>query len=281
MGAWGVKLYSSDIAVDVKSEYIDQLRRGKTNEEITNNLIEENIDIISDEEEGPEFWFALADTQWNYGRLLPAVKENALKWLNQEGHLEIWKESSMKNYNARIVVLNELKIKLLSPMPQEKKISRYNLYKCQWKIGDVFAYKFTGEYSCDKGFNKKYVLFRKIGEDIYPPGHTMPIVHVYKWIGDTVPDISIVNKLTIIPQFYEPVAYKDLKTDKILYKLLLMSTSKRIIPSKNITHLGNIQDDEINSKAINERNEKHLCSWKYFEQYIIENYLKWENIDIL
>jgi len=87
MGAWGVKLYSSDIAVDVKSQYIDQLRRGKTNEEVTGKLIEENQDILLDEEEGPEFWFALADTQWNYGRLLPIVKETALKYLEEEGHL--------------------------------------------------------------------------------------------------------------------------------------------------------------------------------------------------
>ena len=38
---------------------------------------------MGDVEEEPLFWFALADTQWNYGRLLPEVKEQALAWLDK------------------------------------------------------------------------------------------------------------------------------------------------------------------------------------------------------
>ena len=78
MGAWGPKLYQDDVAEDVRDYYKDQLKRGKTNEEVTNELIEDNYDIIQDEDEAPVFWFALADTQWNLGRLLPSVKEKAL-----------------------------------------------------------------------------------------------------------------------------------------------------------------------------------------------------------
>lgn len=75
MGAWGTSLYANDTTCDIRGDYIDKLRRGKSNEEATQELIDQYKDIEGDREEEPLFWFALADTQWNYGRLLPEVKE--------------------------------------------------------------------------------------------------------------------------------------------------------------------------------------------------------------
>ena len=76
MGAWGVKLYQDDVTCDVRDEYINWLKLKRDNEEATKIIIENNMGFIDDEEE-PSFWFALADTQWKYGRLLPEVKEKA------------------------------------------------------------------------------------------------------------------------------------------------------------------------------------------------------------
>ena len=75
MGAWGTSLYANDYASDIRGDYVDKLKRGKSNEEATQELIKANQEIMGDIEEEPLFWFALADTQWNYGRLLPEVKE--------------------------------------------------------------------------------------------------------------------------------------------------------------------------------------------------------------
>ena len=90
VGAWGTSLYSNDTACDIRGDYIDKLKRGKTNEEATQELIDKNLDIIGDIEEEPLFWFALADTQWNYGRLLSEVKEKALYFLSQKNELQRW-----------------------------------------------------------------------------------------------------------------------------------------------------------------------------------------------
>ena len=73
MGAWGTGLYSSDLALDIKDDYIDRLKRGESNEEITQSLINEYQEIINDPEDALEFWFALADIQWKYGRLVSSV----------------------------------------------------------------------------------------------------------------------------------------------------------------------------------------------------------------
>ena len=83
MGAWGTALYSNDTACDIRGDYKDALRRGRTNEEITAAMIEENKDCFGTEDEAL-FWFALADTQWNYGRLLPEIKEKALYFIDNE-----------------------------------------------------------------------------------------------------------------------------------------------------------------------------------------------------
>ena len=99
MGAWGTSLYANDSAGDIRGDYLDKLKRGKTNEEATKELVEANANT-GDVEEEPLFWFALADTQWNYGRLLPEVKEKALLYLSQSKEWERWKESGQEKLSA-------------------------------------------------------------------------------------------------------------------------------------------------------------------------------------
>ena len=164
MGTWGTSLYANDTASDIRGDYVDKLRRGKTNEESTKELIDANRSIMGDEEEEPLFWFALADTQWNYGRLLPSVKEKALEWLEKDGDIIAWKESAENNdYEAWLRTREKLKEKLLSPQPVPKKVYKYRIYHCKWRVGDVYAYRFESEYSKKRGFYGKYLIFRKIG----------------------------------------------------------------------------------------------------------------------
>lgn len=75
MGAWGAGLYQDDVTCDIKDDYLDRLKIGYPNEEATEEVIEYNEDYIDDSDDGPLFWFALADIQWKYGRLLPQVKK--------------------------------------------------------------------------------------------------------------------------------------------------------------------------------------------------------------
>lgn len=138
MGAWGVRLYEDDIALDIKNR-LDELQKGKTVREITNELIDEYSSELDDIDCAPAFWFALADTQWELGRLLPEVKEQALAWLDKGGDLALWQEENPELAAEREKVLNQLRQKLNSPQPPEKKITQRRIYKCEWKTGDVFA----------------------------------------------------------------------------------------------------------------------------------------------
>ena len=83
MGNWGPGLYQNDITQDVKDDFEESHRAGKPVSEITAKLMADYEDIMGDPAEEPLFWFALADTQWRFGVLLPTVKEKALEWLDK------------------------------------------------------------------------------------------------------------------------------------------------------------------------------------------------------
>lgn len=271
MGTWGVKLYESDDALDVKDRF-DELRKGKTVEDITKELIDEYAFSMDEVECAPSFWFALADTQWNLGRLLPDVKEQALAWLDKGGDLSVWQADNPTLASKREKVLYELREKLNSPQPPEKKIRQHRSYKCEWKTGDVFAYQFSSEYAKDKKYYQKYVYFVKAEEESWYPDHILPVVYFYKAIDNVIRNIDSLEGLEYIRQFYTPKAYANHPGMKKLYLLTLLNTSSRIIPKGQLTFLGNIEklkrvdDEDLNSYKTN---------WKDFEKYMIDNFERW------
>lgn len=286
MGAWGTSLYANDTTCDIRGDYLDQLRRGKSNEETTKELILKYQELGGDPEEEPLFWFALADTQWNYGRLLPEVKEKALYFLGQDEELERWRESGEKQLKAWKNTLNKLEEKLRSPQPPEKKVSKYRLYQCKWKLGDVFAYRFSSEYSREKGFYGQHVVFRKVSEDTWWPGHIVPVVEVYKWIGEDIPPLNVLLNMRLLEQGFYPTALQNYPLLKKEFLIKLLSTSQRVIPKDNLSFLGNVPGDGLfpfcepdfftNYTAVGWEGQGYNNS---FEKYIIDMYLVWQNVD--
>jgi DNA-binding TFAR19-related protein (PDSD5 family) len=272
MGSWGAKLYQDDIAEDVREQFKDLLHRGKTTEEITKQMIDEYSDIIGDPDDGPVFWFALADTQWNLGRLMPEVSERALELLARGCDLAKWHKEDPKLVALREKVLEELQQKLNTKQPPEKKMSQYRLYKCDWKIGDVFAYQLNSEYAKDNNFYQKYIYFVKVQEMQWHPGHIVPRVYFYKKLDDVMSSIDTLNNIAYIPQFYKPIAYENNPNRKKKYLLTLLNTSERVIPKKQLTFLGNIkevkrvEDEDLNSYEV---------GWDRFETYMIDNFITW------
>ena len=276
MGAWGTSLYANDTASDIRGDYVDKLRRKKTNEEATQELIEMNEDIMGDVEEEPLFWFALADTQWNYGRLLPFVREKALEFLDRKEELERWEEAGEKQQRAWLATREKLKEKLLSPQPPEKKVYAYRLYKCRWKLGDVFAYQFHGEYSKKRGVYGKYIIFRKVSEDTWWPGHIVPAVHVYQWIGTELPPLDKIKEMKLLPQKFWPIVYMKEPDKEKEYFLDLLVSKENAIPKEHLIFLGNIDGDDLEPyRGLGYYNGYDRTEWKNFENKILEQYFAW------
>lgn len=265
MACWGPKLYQDDIAQEVRNQYKDQLKRGVSNEDITNKLIAIYQNLLDDIDDAPIFWFALADTQWELGRLLPNVKLNAIKWLTNDFNLKKWELESPKNVTIRKEVLKNLLKKLQSPMPGEKKITKYNLYRCNWKIGDAFAYKFESDLAKEKALNSYFLIIQKIDEYVWWPGHIVPIVYwrVSRQLPYTKQDID--NSEYIINSNY----------DGVTYRRTMITTSSRIIPKKLIK-LGNFTNLILPENEVIRQEKISITSvyWKELEQRAINDYLQ-------
>ena len=76
--------------------------------------LHQNQSLISDPDDAPSFWFALADTQWDLGRLENCVKEQALYHIDAGHNLRRWEVENPKWAQTRADILLALKQKLLS-----------------------------------------------------------------------------------------------------------------------------------------------------------------------
>ena len=87
MGSWGPNLYQDDLAEDIRNKYKDLLKRGKNGAQITDEFLKIYKVELSDDDDASIFWFALADTQWDLGRLEERVKNQALFYIENNINL--------------------------------------------------------------------------------------------------------------------------------------------------------------------------------------------------
>lgn len=263
MGSWGVKLNENDFAEDIRAQYKNKLSEGISNEMATNQLIADYEGILDNVDDGPNFWFVLADEQWRLGRLLPLVKKKTLEWIEKGGDLEIWYEESKNLGDARRKVLENLKTQIESPQPKEKKVQKKKYYICPWKIGDVFAYPLAGSSAEENHLIGKYIMFQ-VGakRKLYKSGEICPVVRCW-----------IVNKLIFSPEDKHCIQWNNIRCKYGNYGYMIYTKSSKSIP-KNLIFLGNFKlkipsndsgDIEIQSEGV---------SWKFFEEMLIGDYLK-------
>ncbi len=67
MGAWGVAIFSDDLAADIRDDFRELIGDGLTPSEATDRLMEEYRSALDDSHELPVFWIALAVAQWKLG----------------------------------------------------------------------------------------------------------------------------------------------------------------------------------------------------------------------
>jgi len=279
MGAWGTSLYANDYASDIRGDYVDMLRRGKTNDEVVKILTHDNQGVMDDDEEGALFWFALADTLWNYGRLQDSVKEKALYFLELNKESERWRDAGQKQLEAWQKTLDKLKKKLLSEQPPEKKVSPYRFYKNPWQLGDVYAYQFSSDYSKEQGYFGQYIVFRKVGEDVEWPGHIIPTVHFYKRITPDIPALDDLHNTPLLPQNHYPALFIKKPEAEIEYAFNLYGTN-RAVPKDRLTLLGNIPgDDFLPFLGLDFYTGYQGSIWKFIEVNIINQFNAWKDDD--
>jgi len=113
MGAWGTGIFSDDFASDLRADYREFIADGKSHSEAMELLSRKHGESLTDPEEAPVFWIALAATSWDLGRLDEQLKAKALAVISAGGGLERWDEP--KDRRARQAALNKLAERLGQP----------------------------------------------------------------------------------------------------------------------------------------------------------------------
>ena len=300
MGVWGPKLYQNDLAEDIRDYYKEQLQRGKNGVDITQELLIQYQIEISDSEEASVFWFALADTQWNLGRLEDKVRETALKYILSGEDLKRWKIENPKMVKAREQTIEELRQKLFSPQPLEKKMKQYKIYHCEWKLGDVFAYQLESDLAKERGLYGRYFMIQKVDEGVWHPGHIVPIVYVKITNDNNLPsNIEEYNQLEYVQTWFtkyedrfwpidmrrpqEDIAEKSKMNYQVdeygflpQFRAKLLNTSKRVIPT-NLIYVGNFADAVHPQKEFVPHLKENVVSvsWKQFDETFETKMIKW------
>jgi hypothetical protein len=212
MGAWSTSLYGNDTTEDVKYEYTNLLQKQLSNQEAYEKTLEAFNDCIGDSDVEPLFWFALADTQWKVGRLMPEVKANALEWIEKGGGLTLWEESKSKTDITRWKkTLQKLKTKLESEQPKEKPFRKKVIpNQNPWRLHDVYAYRLHSDHvrkgkEEEQALYGKYILMQKIGESkSIENDEPVMRVQLFNKLFDTVPSaedaIKTVNESRLLPK---------------------------------------------------------------------------------
>ena len=157
MGTWDTGLYQNDLSADVRDDYISKLKAGKSDEEALKEILEEYKEESEDDDEKYNFYLALADTLWKKGRLTDALKDKALEILEEDKVSERWMSEKIRK--ERIKVLDKLKGKLESPMPERKKVPIHKPYKLGWEEGDVYCFQINSEVEGYEEYLGWYALF--------------------------------------------------------------------------------------------------------------------------
>lgn len=193
---FGNGFFQNNVTMHTATKYIYLLNILENNEQATNKLIEYNKNIIRDKERAPLFWIALANVQWDYGRLLENVKEKAIQCIESREQIGKWEKE-----------LEDVKKKLNSKQPTKKEIEKIiKLKKPNWKKGDILLYQIRNKELKEHKWYNKYVLLHVIemkkSEIDYLPVDEFydeeEIVVLYNWIGNEPIDLNKINELKLI-----------------------------------------------------------------------------------
>jgi hypothetical protein len=180
MGAWGTRIFSDDEALDIRGDFRDMVGLGESPATATSKLMKEwsigtRPPSVADYEfvVWGRFWMFLAAAKWEVGRLDKANRDRALKFIREGGDVEDY--TTRKAQAKRAEVLEQFAAKLESPQPEKVDVPKPKVFRTNWKVGTVFAYRLV---------SGNYALLRVIAFST-PKLDRYAIAEVIDWAGDS------------------------------------------------------------------------------------------------
>jgi len=190
MGAWGTGISSNDTYADIYEQFIDLYNEGLSIPDITKRLIDENQETINLEEDAPNFWFAIANGQWECKALDKEIFSKVEHIVNSGEDMRIRKEleATPTDLKAREKVLNKFLAKLQTEKDKPKKRTKKRFYNSVYQKGDCLTYimnngnyggafVLTDEHQTETGTN--YIAITTIDKPTKPNLDDFKIAEVY------------------------------------------------------------------------------------------------------
>lgn len=267
------KLFEYKLALDVKNTYTMYLKEQKEDYEAYQCLYTQYQEYIGTPQE-PLLWFAISYVQWENGNILEDVKSKCVEWIN-----------NISIQNEYYEISEFMKKTLASNMPKREQYVNREIYSTNnWNTGDVYAYRLHGEFSKEKGLYNKYVIIHKIGNIEYELKKMYPIVQIYDYLFDYIPDVSVINEIRILPLVYSPG--KQGAPDNLedyfprfehCLSTIMISDKENIIPLQSLYFVGHssveIREYKLNEVEFNYWNEDDMEKW------MIDFYLSWQGVE--
>jgi hypothetical protein len=182
MGAWGAGIFDGDLACEVRDAFIDRIGNGQTPAAATRAMFTGWKDAFADPEDGPVMWLALAEAQWDLGRLQPPVLKQARRVLRDGSGLGTFDGKWLVKRRAE---LERLEAKLARKLPAPKRIPRRKLRETQLRPGDLFAFALPRR--------KRALLWVvKLSVD---KGGACPVLELLDWKGTKPPALAAIRSL--------------------------------------------------------------------------------------
>ncbi|MGH9224311.1 MAG: DUF4259 domain-containing protein [Acidimicrobiales bacterium] len=194
MGAWGTAIFSDDVAADVRADWQGLIADGLTPEEATNRILADYAEYLEDPDDRSVVLLALAVSQWQSGRLQPAVRDAALEVINSGVDLERWERPADRR--ARAGVLDRTKDLLESPQPAAKRPRRRIRSETPFRPGDLFAYRHN---------SGRYFAFW-VSRNWEDHGGVYSDVELLRFSGDSIPSLDMLASLPAMTREWAPKA---------------------------------------------------------------------------
>jgi len=183
MGTWGAGLYQDDTACDVRDSYIQYLKEGLSDAAAAQKVLNGQKSRLRDVQVATNIYLALADTQWQYGRLDPSIKKRALALLKPGAGLDRAREKVLATLKKRLESKPKPRreIKVVPPKPLKAWTDA--------KPGTVFLLPLsTSSFAA-------LVLVANIGSG---PGKQLSMFSVLQWKGSKEPSLAALSKCRFV-----------------------------------------------------------------------------------
>jgi hypothetical protein len=146
MGAWGYGIRQDDFVCDVIGAFESLLKAGSSVADATKSIQAKFAAERKDSDDGPQFWIALADAQWIYGKLDSQVLKRVQDDFRSGRSLTLWEEDP-RGLARRKAALQKFIDKLRTTNPRPKKPPNVVKRPPKFQAGDCLSILLSnGEY---------------------------------------------------------------------------------------------------------------------------------------